>query len=74
VLVSLLRARSLSDEASALLREFVATGSKEEAVFATRRLCGLRVERFEVLDEETLRGGERAWGRVWYWVRAEEQA
>ena len=72
VLVSLLRARSLSDETVALLREFVASGSKQEAVFATRRLDGFRVERIEFLSEGAARlAADRAWGDLWYWIRAE---
>ena len=70
VLGHLLRARHLTDDVAAILRDFVRDGTKDEAVAATRRLCGYRVERFELLDEATLRSAERAWGRVWFWVPA----
>lgn len=70
VLGHLLRTRNLTDDVAEILRDFVRDGTKEEAVAATRRLCGYRVERVELLDEETLRTAERAWGRVWYWVPA----
>lgn len=68
VLAALVRASSLTPETEAILREFVANGSKEEAVAATRRLCGLRVARRELLGEDELRGAERAWGDLWFWV------
>jgi hypothetical protein len=72
VLVSLLRARTLSDETIALLRDFVTTGTKEEAVFATRRLDGFRVERTELISDAAARAtAERAWGSLWFWVKAE---
>lgn len=70
VLGHLLRARNLTDDVAAILREYVRDGTKEEAVAATRRLCGFRVERFEILDAETLANAERAWGKVWFWVPA----
>lgn len=68
VLASLLRAPTLTEETSALLREFVVNGSKAEAVAATRRLCGFRVVRKELLSEGELRSAERAFGEVWYWA------
>lgn len=70
VLGHLLRTRNLTDDVAEILRDFVRDGTKEEAVAATRRLCGFRVERFELIDEATLRTAERAWGRVWYWIPA----
>ena len=71
VLLALLRARTLTDETTSLLRDFVRDGSKEEAVYATRRLDGFRVARAEELigDTEVRRIGDRAWGDVWYWIR-----
>jgi hypothetical protein len=71
VLLALLRARTLTDETTALLRTFVRDGSKEEAVFATRRLDGFRVARSEELigDTEVRRTADRAFGDVWYWIR-----
>jgi HEAT repeat protein len=70
VLVSLLGARTLSEEAERVLRDFVADGNKEEAVLATRRLCGLRLEHHARLSPEERRRADRAWGDVWFWVRA----
>ena len=72
VLVALLRARRLDDGTSAVLRDFVADGTKDEAVAATRRLCGFRVEGREVLPVQVRLVAERAWGDLWYWVRAED--
>ena len=71
VLLALLRARTLTDETTALLRSFVRDGSKEEAVYATRRLDGFRVAHDAELigDTEARRDADRAWGDVWYWVR-----
>lgn len=72
VLVALLRARRLDGGTTEVLRDFVANGTKDEAVAATRRLCGFRVERREVLADDVLATAERAWGDLWYWVRAED--
>jgi hypothetical protein len=72
VLVALLRAKRLDDGTRAVLRDFVTDGTKDEAVAATRRLCGLRVERREVLSDAVRQSAERAWGDLWYWVRAED--
>lgn len=69
VLVSLLRARDLSEPVKELLRGFVVDGSKEEAVLATRRLCGFRVMRPEEMTDEQRARAERAFGQVWFWVR-----
>ena len=74
VLASLLRARSLTEETRALLREFVLNGTKEEAVAATRRLCGFWVTSKAFLSDEELRTAERAWGEVWYWVPLSTEA
>jgi hypothetical protein len=72
-LAGLLRSPTLPDDVAALLRDFVATGSKEEAVAATRRLCGFRVAHHGELDPETRRASDRAWGDVYYWVRAPDE-
>ena len=71
VLLALLRARTLTDETTALLHQLVRDGSKEEAVYATRRLDGFRVARAEELigNTETRRNADRAFGDVWYWIR-----
>ena len=72
-LLALLRARSLTPELTAMLRTFVRDGSKDEAVFATRRLDGFRVAHdIELIgDTEVRRNADRAWGDVWYWVPAD---
>jgi HEAT repeat protein len=71
VLTALVRSR-LTDEVRSLLHEIVRHGTKQEAVIATRRLCGYRVARLEEFppDEQPAirRTCERAWGDVWYWV------
>lgn len=71
VLLALLRARTLSDELTALLRTFVRDGTKQEAVYATRRLDGFRVaHHVEVIgDTDARRNADGAWGDVWYWIR-----
>jgi hypothetical protein len=68
VLAALVRSAELTEATTALLRDYVTSGSKAEAVAATRRLCGFRVVRKELLSEEQLRVAERAWGDVWFWV------
>ena len=70
-LFALIRARVLDDELTAMLRDFVRDGSKVEAVFATRRLDGFRVERMELISDEVRVNADRAWGQVFYWVRTE---
>jgi hypothetical protein len=70
VLTSLLRTERLTDETTRLLRDFVRNGTKEEAVFATRRLDGYRIIHDAWLAPEQRRAAERAFGRVWWWVRA----
>jgi len=66
---ALLHAPTLTDEISSLLREFVRNGSKDEAVFATRRLDGFRILHDAELTDEQRRDAEKAHGGVWYWVR-----
>lgn len=74
-LLALLRARTLTDEVRALLQSFVRDGSKEEAVFATRRLDGFRVAHDAELvgASEVRRSADRAWGDVWYWIPVPEE-
>jgi hypothetical protein len=75
VLTALVRSE-LDDDVRALLREIVRSGTKQEAVIATRRLCGYRVARLEEFpaerQQEIRRTCERAWGQVWYWVPDEQ--
>ncbi|HEY7106752.1 MAG TPA: hypothetical protein VH986_10140 [Acidimicrobiia bacterium] len=72
VLLALLRVRDLTPDLTALLRTFVRDGTKEEAVFATRRLDGFRVAHDNELkgDTEVRRNADRAWPGAWYWVPA----
>ncbi|MEY2426162.1 MAG: hypothetical protein QOI61_1734 [Actinomycetota bacterium] len=72
-LLGLIRSPSLTDEVAALLRDFVTHGSKDEAVAATRRLCGFRVAHHGELDPETRRASDRAWGDVYFWVPVPEE-
>ena len=71
VLTALLRS-PLTNEVRDLLREIIEQGTKQEAILATRRLCGYRVARLEEFSPERQevirRTCERAWGNVWYWV------
>jgi hypothetical protein len=71
VLTALLRT-PLTDEVRELLREIIEQGTKQEAILATRRLCGYRIARLEEFSPErqavVRRTCERAWGSVWYWV------
>jgi hypothetical protein len=71
-LSALLRASALDDKTTALLQRFVKDGSKDEAVFATRRLDGFRIVHDAELTDEQRGSAERAHGRVWYWVRVPE--
>lgn len=75
VLLALLRARTLTDDVRALLQSLVRDGSKEEAVFATRRLDGFRVAHDAELigDSEARRTADRAFGDVWYWIPVPEE-
>ena len=72
VLFAALRATELTDDIRALLEEIVRVGTKEEAVSATRALCGFRVARIEEYEPgEQRRIKEtcaRAGGDVYYWV------
>jgi hypothetical protein len=72
VLWSLLQ-MDLTEEVESLLRAFVKEGSRDEAVMATRALCGYRVVNIGALDEEqrkrVVENNERAAGRVFYWVK-----
>jgi hypothetical protein len=77
VLVSLLRL-DLTETVEDLLREYVKTGTKDEAVMATRALCGYRVvnlgqfEAGSAVQKHVAETCEIAAGRVWYWVRRDQ--
>ncbi len=67
----------LTDEMRDVLRYVVETGSKDEAVTATRALCGFRVINLAGIPpaerKRIAQTCELAWGRVMYWVpRASE--
>lgn len=72
-LSALLRTPVLTDEVATLLRDVVTDGTKDEAVAATRRLCGFRVAHHGEIDDETRRNSDRAWGDVFFWVRVPEE-
>jgi hypothetical protein len=60
----------LTPEVEALLREYVRSGNKEEAVAATRALCGYRLVNWGTAKPAELAaaGAEHA-GGVHYWIR-----
>jgi hypothetical protein len=63
----------LTPEVERLLRDFVKTGTREEAVMATRALCGFQVVNLGQFSEpeksRVVQTCEVAAGRVWYWVK-----
>ena len=72
ILLGLLQ-RDLNPSVKELLQTFVKDGSKEEAVAATRALCGYRVVNLGSLPDEETRAQirstcELAAGSVFYWV------
>ncbi len=67
----------LTRQVESLLRDFVANGTREEAVMATRALCGFRVANLGEFGSTRVRkyvmhSCELAAGRVMYWVRREQ--
>jgi hypothetical protein len=72
VLFAALRARNLTDDIRALLEEIVRVGTKDEAVSATRALCGFRVARIDEYEPDEQRRIKdtcaRAAGSFFYWV------
>jgi hypothetical protein len=60
----------VTPDVEALLREYVRTGTKDEAVAATRALCGYRLVNWGSATPSELRaaGAEPA-GGVMYWIR-----
>ena len=77
ILLGLLRL-DLSDEVESLLKAFVIDGTKEEAVMATRALCGYRVislsafENDRAAQRQIKETCEPAAGRVFYWMKRTE--
>ncbi|MEM7030802.1 MAG: hypothetical protein AAF629_14645 [Chloroflexota bacterium] len=70
----------LNERVEMLLKDFVAHGSKEEAVMATRALCGYRVihivefEGHPLLIKQVEQTCEVAAGRTYYWIKRDEFA
>jgi HEAT repeat protein len=79
ILFGLLRL-DLTERVEELLREFVKNGTREEAVTATRALCGYRVvnlgqfEGHDMVQRYVTENCEIAAGRVCYWVRRDHYA
>ena len=65
----------LSEMVEKLLKEFVKNGSKEEAVMATKGLCGYKIVNLGSFDEAArkriVQTCDLASGRVSYWVKRE---
>lgn len=77
-LFALISLDPLPDDARALLRELVETGTREEAVNATRALCGYKVINLGVIQDARERRRiavecEPAGGRVFFWVPRERE-
>lgn len=68
----------MTDQVSELLEEFVDTGTREEAIMATRVLCGYRMVNLGSIDPSQRRTFARsarlAYGRAWYWVKRDTAA
>lgn len=66
----------MTKEIEMILRDFVKNGTKEEAVLATRVLCGYKVVNLGSFDKEERKKiidtCDIAYGRVYYWVKREE--
>lgn len=64
----------LSEHVESLLKEFVKSGTRKEAVMATKALCGYRVVNIGSFDDEAVvkeitQTCERAGGEVFFWVK-----
>jgi HEAT repeat protein len=69
----------LNETSTTLLQSFVQNGSKDEAVAATRALCGYKVVNLGSIRDPAQRKRvaatcDRALGEVFYWVKREESA
>jgi hypothetical protein len=65
----------LSDKVEALLKSFIKEGSKDEAILATKALCGYKVVNLGSVPEperRSVQSGDRAFGEVFYWVRRDD--
>ncbi len=63
----------LTGRAEEVLRHLVENGTREEAVAATRALCGFKVVNLGAVTDPAERRkvsitAEKAWGRAWVWV------
>ena len=76
ILLILLRA-NLTQPVEEMLREFVRSGTRQEAVLATRALCGFKVVHYQALSKEarkTLKPEDRAMSaNTWWWVRRDPE-
>ena len=64
----------LTEKAEELLKYFIKNGTREEAVTATRALCGFKVINLGGINDrkekkKIMQTCELAAGRVWYWVK-----
>lgn len=77
ILFGLLRL-DLNDPVETLLKEFVESGTKAEAIMATRALCGYRVihitifEHDKTAEQHIKQTCEVAFGRMFYWITRAE--
>ena len=68
----------LSPHVEELLREFVQNGTKDEAVMATKALCGYRVIHLGAFENNKpmlryiTNNCELAGGRMFYWMKRDE--
>ena len=69
---------NLSEQVEALLKAFVESGTKEEAVLATKALCGyqaVHINRFPDEDHQEIRQTyELARARMHYWIKRDDLA
>jgi hypothetical protein len=77
ILFGLLRL-DLTEHVEELLKDFVVNGTKDEAIVATRALCGYRViniaefEHDRALQQQITQTCDIALGRVWYWIKRDD--
>ena len=68
----------VNDNVKALLETFVEDGTREEAIMATRALCGYRIVNLGAFESskrrEITQTSHIAFGRVWYWVKRDEDS
>ena len=63
----------VTEQVKGLLEEFVEHGTREEAIMATRALCGYRIVNLGAIDASERRAfaqsADLAFGRAWYWIK-----